>query len=1058
MPTILFIEETFVKKIAKYLLGLTLLPLVVSAEIKIDSYTFGGLKARSIGPAVMGGRISAIDATVGQVPTIYVGSASGGVWKSKDGGIGFKPIFDEHTQSIGAIKIDPNNDETIWVGTGETWVRNTVSVGDGIYVSTDGGDKWQHKGLTKTERIAAIEISSEDKNTLFACATGALWSDSEHRGVYKTSDAGETWQKVLYINETTGCSDLVIDPNNPNIIYAGMWEFRRFPDFFFSGGKSSGLYRSTDGGENWIELTQGLPAGEKGRISLAIAPSKTTTVYSVIESDNTAIYRSKDMGNNWQKMSDAGAVQMRPFYFGELKVDPEDPDRVYKPSFLMAVSENGGKSFSSMFSGGFNASMHPDLHALWINPHNPNVLILGTDGGVYMSHDKGGNWRFIGTMPVSQFYHISHDNQWPYHVYGGLQDNGSWEAPSRASGGIKGSDWKSIGMGDGFWSFVDSQDHNTIYSEYQGGKLLKINRELGEVKNIAPVAGADDDSLRFNWNTPLLVSQTNKGTIYYGAQYLFKSNDKGDSWQRISPDLTSNDPKRQRQENSGGLTIDNSTAENNATIYSISESPLDSQLLWVGTDDGKVHVSKDGGKNWQDLSKNFKNIPAGTWVSRIAASPHDKATAFITFDGHRTGDMNVYVLKTSDYGKSWQEISDDNIKGYAWVIQQDLVNPELLFLGTEFGLFITLDGGKQWARFKENLPKVAVHDIVIHPTEHDVILATHGRGVYILDDITPIRALNKEVLASNVAMLPSRPAIMTDGTALQSFSGGDDFVGESPSETAIISYYLKKRHMFGDIKVNIYDEKDNLIKSIPAGKRRGINRVQWPMRLKPPKFPPSNALTGGFFGPRVAAGQYRVELVKGKKTFAGSINLVADPRSSHTVEDRKAQNQLSMKLYNDINDLTYMINKLDDLKVQANEVKIKLKKSEQKKINGFTQKIEALTHGLSAHKKGMITGEEKLKEKYGNLFGNVSAYNGRPSKTQFDTSVQLQKQLSKAMQKSENILKRDLNKLNMMLEKSNEKPLVPLSRDNWNKDNGMGQVVPKQWANKISHTSIFQMH
>ncbi|HFC29661.1 MAG TPA: glycosyl hydrolase, partial [Oceanospirillales bacterium] len=377
------------QKLNKYLVALSLLPLLATADVKIDSYTFGGLKARSIGPAVMSGRISAIDVTAKDVLTIYVGTASGGVWKSKDGGVGFKPIFDKHTQSIGAIKIDPSNDETIWVGTGESWVRNTASVGDGVYVSNDGGDKWQHVGLDKTERIAAIEISSEDKNTVFVCATGALWSDSTHRGVFKTTDGGKNWKKVLYLNPKNGCSDLVIDPNNPNIVYAGMWEFRRYPDFFESGGKSSGLYRSTDGGETWKQLTKGLPKDEKGRISLAIAPSKTTTVYSVIESKNTAIYRSQDMGNSWQEMGDAGIVQMRPFYFGELKVDPEDENRVYKPSFTIAVSENGGKSFSSMFTGGFNLSMHPDLHAMWIDSKNPNTLILGTDGGVYISHNKG---------------------------------------------------------------------------------------------------------------------------------------------------------------------------------------------------------------------------------------------------------------------------------------------------------------------------------------------------------------------------------------------------------------------------------------------------------------------------------------------------------------------------------------------------------------------------------------------------------------------------------------------------------------------------------------------
>ncbi|MCF6300826.1 MAG: glycosyl hydrolase, partial [Proteobacteria bacterium] len=764
---------------------IALLPLVVMAkEVKVDSYTFGGIQARSIGPAVMSGRIAALDATHGDTPIIYVGTASGGVWKSKDGGVGFKPIFDEYNQSIGAIKLDPNNDDKVWVGTGESWVRNTVSIGDGVYLSEDAGSKWKHLGLENTEHIAAIEVSSQDSNTVYVCATGRLWSDSVERGVYRTKDNGETWEKVLYIDNKTGCSDLVINPVNPNILYAGMWEFRRFPDYFTSGGPGSGLYRSIDGGDSWQELTDGLPKGDKGRIALAIAPSEPTTIVATVEAETTALYRSEDMGKTWKNLSESGMVQMRPFYFGELKIDPSDPQRVYKPSFITVVSEDGGKSFSSMFSGGgFGFSTHPDHHALWINEDNPSHLILGTDGGVYVSHNKGGNWRMVGSLPVSQFYHISHDDQWPYHVYGGLQDNGSWSGPSRSPGGIKPGDWQSIGMGDGFWAFVDKTDHNTIYSEYQGGMLLRLNRTLGEVKNINPVARGDEEDLRFNWNTPLMLSSINKGTIYYGSQHLHKSIDRGESWQTISPDLTTDNPKLQRQSSTGGLTIDNSTAENNATIYSIDESPLDGDILWIGTDDGQVHITRNAGKTWVNLTKNIKDIPKGTWVSRISASPHDKAVAHITYDGHRTGDMNTYVFSTDDYGKSWQQLAANDL-GYAWVIKQDTVNSDLLFLGTEFGLYLSLDAGLNWARFKENLPKVAVHDIVIHPTEHDVILATHGRGVYIIDDISPIRALSKDKLQQKLVMLPSRPSVMVEGGALQSFPDPGDFIGANPSEVA----------------------------------------------------------------------------------------------------------------------------------------------------------------------------------------------------------------------------------------------------------------------------------
>ncbi len=1017
-------------------------------EVKIDSYTFGGLTARAIGPAVMSGRISAIDATVEKTPTIYVGSASGGLWKSNDGGIGFTPVFDDHTQSIGAVRVDPNDPKKIWVGTGESWVRNTVSVGDGVYLSDSGGDKWQHLGLEKSERIAAIEISSQDSNTVFVCVTGALWNDAEERGVYRTVNNGADWEKVLYVNQRTGCSDLAMDPTNPNILYAGMWEFRRSPDYFTSGGPGSGLYRSVDGGDSWQEMTEGLPQGDKGRIAIAVAASQSTTVYATVESESTALYRSTDMGKSWEKRSESNMVQMRPFYFGELQVDPSDPERVYKPSYVTVVSENGGESFTSMFTGGMGGGIHPDHHALWVNPKNPGQLVLGTDGGVYVSYNKGNNWRSVGTLPVSQFYHVSHDDRWPYNVYGGLQDNGSWAGPSRASGGIKPGDWDSIGMGDGFWAFVDRQDDNIIYSEYQGGKLLRLDRTIGELKNIPPVAREGEDPLRFNWNTPLLVSQVNPGTLYYGSQYLHKSTDRGETWQTISPDLTTNDPKRQRQESTGGLTLDNSTAENNATIYTIAESPLDPALLWVGSDDGKVHVSEDGGANWRDLTKRIKGVPAHTWVARITTSPHDRSTAFAVFDGHRTGDMRTRVYKTTDLGQSWQALPTGEI-GFGWVLKQDPVNADLLFLGTEFGLYLSLDGGQNWARFKENLPKVAVHDIVIHPREHDVILGTHGRGVYIIDDITPLRALTQDKLLQNVVMLPSRPSVMVDGGALQSFAGGDDFVGNNPSEVGVISYYLKKRHMFGEMKINVLDDEGRVITTLVAGKRRGINRVEWPMRLKAPKFPPSTTLVPGFLGPRVAAGTYKVQLIKGKETHETTVSLVPDPRSSHSTEDRAQQYDLSMRLYRDINDLTFLVSTLTDLRETMNGHKAQSDGATVKKMQRFEDGIEQFIKRYTATKKGAITGEEKLREKLGTLFGNVVGYNGRPSNTQFEQADKLEKQLERARADARELIDVHVSGINKALEKQQLPALELLDRAQWDEENGLGlaaQPVSKLWV------------
>src|SRR5829696_3425483 len=688
-----------------------------AVEVEIDSNTFGGLEARAIGPAVMGGRIAAIDAVPKDPLTVYVGAAGGGVWKSTDGGIAWKSVFDDNVQSIGAIAIDPKSPKTVWVGTGESWTRNSTSVGDGLYKSTDGGDSWQRVGLENSERIARIQVSPADGNTVWACVTGHLWGSHEERGVFKTTDGGKTWKKVLYVDADTGCSDLSVDPQDPSIVFAGMWQFRRNPWSFRSGGKGSGLYKSTDGGETWRPLKTGLPAGEKGRIAVALAPSRPSVVYALVEAAEPALYRSDDVGESWRQVNSSFNVQVRPFYFARLVVDPTDFNTVYKPGLLLTVSTDGGKTFNAAISlSGFGGGPHSDHHALWINPGNPNEMLLGTDGGVYMSYNKGLQWRFLKTLPVSQFYHVSYDMSRPYRVFGGLQDNGSWAGPSSGIGGtIQNRDWVNIGGGDGFWAFSDPTDSDLVYVEYQGGSISRRRISTGEEKIIKPLPGADEPSYRFNWNTPVHVSPNEPGTIYLGSQFLFRSRDKGDSWERISPDLTTNDPKKQQQLQSGGLTRDNSSAENHTTIYSISESPRNGKVIWVGTDDGNLQVTRDGGAHWTNVAPNVAGLPKGTWVSTVEAGRFDEGTAFATFDGHQTGDMKTYVYRTADFGQTWRPLASDALSGYAHVIKQDLENPDLLFLGTEHGLFISVDGGSRWARFTGRFPKVAVRDLAIQP-------------------------------------------------------------------------------------------------------------------------------------------------------------------------------------------------------------------------------------------------------------------------------------------------------------------------------------------------------
>ncbi len=1018
----------------KLIVGVGLAALSATAgasELMIDSEAIGGLEARAIGPAVMGGRIAAIDAVPEDPLTIYVGAAAGGVWKSSDGGVSFKPIFDEHTQSIGAIAVDAVRPKTVWVGTGESWTRNSVSVGTGVYRTTDGGDTWQFTGLGDSERIARIAVDPTSPDTVYVCATGHLWNANEERGVYRTRDGGKSWERVLFVDADTGCSDLALDPEDPRVLYAGMWQFRRRPWSFHSGGPGSGLYKTTDGGDAWRELEQGLPAGEKGRVSVAVAPSRPRVVYAVVEADKTWLYRSDDLGEHWTRLNNSFNVQARPFYFGHLVVDPTDPDRVYKPGFSLAMSSDGGRTTADI-GGGY----HGDLHALWINPKNPHEMVLGTDGGVYVSHDRGAHWRYAQALPVSQFYEVGYDMDWPYNVYGGLQDNGTWTGPSRSVGGIQNQDWRNLGFGDGFHAQPDPADSGLVYLEYQGGNVQRVRRATGETKEIKPYEGKGDPKFRFNWNTPIHLSPSAPGTLYVGAQFLFRSRNRGDTWERISPDLTTNEPAKQRQEESGGLTIDNSTAENHCTIYTISESPLDPTVVWVGTDDGNLQVTRDGGKSWKNVAPAVPALPAHTWVSHVEASRHQAGVAYATFDGHASGDMKTYLYRTADFGESWQPLAGEGVEGFAHVVREDLENPNLLFLGTEMGLYLSADGGRHWARFGGNLPRAPVRDLAVHPREHDLIIATHGRGIYIVDDLTPLRRLSPEVLAADFAVLPSRPAVMTIPAALQEFPGDDEFVGANPPEAASVVYYQKKRHLFGDLRLEIYGARGELISTVAGGKRRGLNRVYWPMRLKPPKMPAATSLVYqpfSFVGPRVPEGTYRVKIVRGKEAYETEVALVADPRSRHTAEDRRVQQETALRLYGLLERLTYVADAVTDLRDQARARADALGRDRlAKEAGAFAEALEGLRKELAATSEaGLLSGQERLREKLGFLYGAVNGYEGRPTDSQLERVGVLEGDLEAAERRFASFSEDEAARLNASLERRGQAPLRAMAREEW---------------------------
>ncbi|MEO6654630.1 MAG: sialidase [Pyrinomonadaceae bacterium] len=980
-----------------------------AAAPKFDSETISGLGARNIGSAAMSGRIAAIDAVwEGSRLTVYVGAASGGVWKSVNGGTTFKPVFDKQAvQSIGAVTIDPKNPKTIWVGTGESWTRNSVSVGEGVYRSTDGGENWTSLGLKNSERIAKILVDPTDTNTAYVCATGKLWSDSDERGVYKTTDGGATWAKILKgSNLSTGCSMMSMDEASPKTIYAGMWDFRRQGWTFRSGGESEtaasgcGLFKSTDGGATWTELTEqsakGLPSKPWGRVAVTIAPSKPNVVYAFIEAvtPKNGLYRSDDNGQTWTALDRSQNMIWRPFYYGNLIVDPKNENKIYKPDGPLIFSNDGGKSFSNI-SGG----THGDHHDVWIDPNNTDHLITGDDGGLWYSYDGGNKWWKAENLPVSQFYHVSVDMETPYRVYGGLQDNSSWVGDSQFPGGITNSRWENMYGGDGFWMFADPTDSNYIYAESQGGYIGRINRKTHEVRGIQPLPGYKEGKLRYNWNAPIHVSKT--GTVYLGSQFLFRSKDHGQTWDRISPDLTTNDPNKQKQEESGGVSIDNSSAEMHTTIYSVVESPKAANLIWAGTDDGNLQVTRDAGKTWSNVVGNIKGLPKNAWVSSIDAGHFDEGTAYATFDLHTFGDMSPYVYKTADFGKTWTQIvgPGSNIRGYAHVIKEDLVNKDLLFVGTEFGLWISIDGGKQWAQYKGNdFPNAAVRDLGIHPRDNDLVIATHGRGIWIVDDISPLRALTAETMSKDIAFLQAQPAVQRIQAGGGWVNGDAAFVGDNPTDEAVITYYQKKRHIFGDLKIEVFDPNGQSLGVIPTSKRRGLNRVRWSMRLPAPRVPSAASIAGGAtVGPRILPGTYTIKMTKDKNVYTTPLVVVSDSRVNYSLADRQAQFELAMKLHKLLGEMTTAVESINGVRLALDDRAAKVAGDDalKNRLTMASIQVDELRRKIVATKEGgAITGEERLREYLANLYGDVISYEGRPSQTQTERAESLRRELA----------------------------------------------------------------
>ncbi len=1030
-----------------------------AAPGKFDSSIFGEIKARNIGPAVMSGRITDIDCPRNDTNTIYVATAGGGVWKSENGGMSFKSIFDEHIQSIGCLTVDPNDPETVWVGTGEINTRNSVSYGDGLYRTKDGGKNWEKIGFSDSERIAEIRVHPKDSDVVYVAVLGHLWNDHEERGLYKTTDGGKNWERLLYVDESTGCIDVDLDPQEPDTLYAAMWQVRRWPYFFESGGPGSGLYKSTDGGKTFEKLRNGLPEGDLGRIDLDIAPSRPNRLYAMVESEETGLYRSDDMGQSWEKVSSAFGIKARPFYLSTVKVDPEDHNRVYNPSFQLTVSTDGGESFPGGIP--FGSNVHPDHQAIWINPDNANEVVIGTDGGVYVSRDQARTFRFVANLPVSTFYRVSVDNQVPYRVYGGLQDNGSWVGPSSSPGGIGNEDWINVGFGDGFCVFADAEDPNYVYWEMQGGVLSRIDLTTFEVKNIVPYPEKGMEKNRFNWNSPFVPSPNNPKIIYFGSQYLYRSEDRGDSWTRMSPDLSTDDPEKQRQEESGGLTKDSTTAENHCTIFTIAESPKDAKLIWVGTDDGNLQRTLDGGANWTNMVANIPDLPAATWCSSVTPSPHRRETVYATFDGHRTGDKKPYVYRSDDLGETWTSLASEALTTHCHMIKQDPVNPDLLFLGTENGLFVSFDNGAQWVRFEGNFPHVSVRDMAFQEEEHDLVLATHGRGIYILDDLTPLRNLTTEVLEAKVAFLPSRPARMVIQNASPDMQGANNYVAANPPEGVHITYYLKRRHMFGDLNLEIYDSEGKLIKKMAGGKRKGINRVYWQMRGKPPKLGKSESisittLAGSLFGPMVREGSYKVKMIKGEESYETEVELLPGRLNKHSKADRDLQHETVMKLYDMQQKLGFLADQLGNLREQCEARAEALGKG--KLAKSLTERAEQLAafHGrILTDVDNIFVARDRLRDEVIALYAAVSGYGGRPGESQVAQAEVFAAAIADLEKECEPAL--DVAGLNRSLAGKDQEPLTLLEWDSWleqtESDSGgsLNKALVKAWHRLVGN-------
>ena len=1009
-----------------------------SKDQPIVAGLFSNLEWRNIGPANMVGRVTDIEGVPGNLNVVYVGAATGGVWKTTDGGLTWKPIFDgAGLPSIGDIALEPGNPEVIYVGTGESNPRNSVSFGDGVYKSTDGGATWTHLGLGDTRSISRIVINPRQPNIVLVGALGHVFGPNKDRGVYLSNDGGKTWDKVLYTDERHGAADVDIDLQNPNIVFAALWRFERKPWTFTSGDEEGGLWKSVDAGRTWKKITRGLPK-LVGRIGVKVSASNPRVVYAMTESPEGTLYRSDDQGESFRCVSNDPEIVSRGFYYTDLRVDPADENRVYAVSSRLSVSIDGGRTFSRI-----SATTHVDFHALWIDPLNPSRLWQGQDGGIAQSTNRGLTWRFVDNIPIGQFYQVYADNREPfYYLGGGLQDNGTWYGPSRTKepAGILNDDWRQISSGDGFHVAVHPENPDLFLSEIQAGGLVRTDMKTREQQGVSPqprrADGAPVSQLkyRFNWNAPLSPSPHDRKTVYLGANVVFKSMDFGGSWRIISPDLTAQNPERQKGAG-GPAWPENTTAEYYGTIISLEESPFQAGIIWAGTDDGNIQVTQDGGKTWTNVTKNVAGLPPFSPVSAVEPSWTDPAVAFCAFDRHMLDDPRPLVYRTKDFGKTWTNISGNlPDKAYVWVVREDLENPGLIFAGTELGLFASFTGGNDWVKLHgRNLPTVAVHDILIHLRENDLILGTHGRGLWVFDDITPFQQLNSGVLDQPAFLFDIRPAIRHALLNTRYGLGDALFRGRNPAYGALITYYLKDRPEKGTaLKIEVLDGSGKMIRTltdIPGA--AGLNRASWDLRSEPPRLRAEgqareeDEFHHGPRGPQVPPGTYTVRLTAGLQSLSKNVEVKLDPTVAVAKEDLRLQNRYALRLREMESVINEALNALGGVLSQVEERKKtqsawgrsdRVRPEALKTVQDTLTQAESLRDGLTRPKgKSFWSEGPRLLERVSGLFQEIDSTDAAPTPPQLTYWAELVIELREDLGRVNGFLEDGVKKLNSAL-------------------------------------------